>query len=455
MASNEIKNVEHVQDEEFYQELEQETTAIEKLPDECILSIFYYIRPRDRCNLARVSKRFNRLADQWFRASFAKKIVNVHWYPSVKLQLFGTSIVSLRLHFGTNVNNMKEICELCPNLKNLTLLSEISGKTFIQPFFRKQLSQMVELKLFSGIDWEGTPGCRNDFIAALKYCENLTTLELWDRYTPPNIMLVQLAKLIYGTISDYEPFLRATFPKLYHFHMDIPSHKDDTLSCELLNNFLQSNTSVRSLSITDSLNEIDLSCVFTFQCLERLSLITQDIDYIIPKLPQLYRLNYLQLCMCTDVHKDLLDKVLNSLMQLPNLNELSLLYSAPITMSETIKDTCIFRNEDLLRFKCLPKLKVLRMPIGTFARNYVTLRGISEALKQNPNWTAFYINEFRQDVSPDGSTFIDEDIHFKFCQDYFKRYGEGLTIETNKNLKYKAYKLTMNNPIHIFARGLE
>lgn len=115
MASNVLENVEHVQEGE----LDEGTATIEVLPDECILSIFEHLWRKDILALTLVTKRFNSIVDRWFCSKFSETTILIYQFPSLRLQKFGSSIISLRLSFDANEEIMEEICEQCPNLKKL------------------------------------------------------------------------------------------------------------------------------------------------------------------------------------------------------------------------------------------------------------------------------------------------------------------------------------------------
>lgn len=143
MASNIIGNAGHVQDEH----LDERTASIEKLPDECILSIFDYLAREDLCALTLVSKRFNGLANRSIRLLFSKREVYIGRYPSLKLQIFGSSITNLCIDLDASEEIMEEIlCKLCPNVTTL-ILKSIPVGAISQPYFREILSKLVELHI--------------------------------------------------------------------------------------------------------------------------------------------------------------------------------------------------------------------------------------------------------------------------------------------------------------------
>lgn len=197
MTSNAINNVEHVNDDE----LDDGRAAIEKLPDECILSIFDHLYQKSLLALTLVSKRFNDLADRSFRIKFAKTGVYIRMYPSLKVQKFGSSLTFLDLNFDVNEQIMEEICEFCPNLKKLRVKS-ITAQTFIRPFFGKMLSQIVDLDILKGFELESR--FLNEFISALQCCKNLTTLALGSD------------SALFKMTAKFDPFLHIVFPQLYH-----------------------------------------------------------------------------------------------------------------------------------------------------------------------------------------------------------------------------------------------
>lgn len=229
MTSNTIKNVVHVR----YGELNEQTAGIEKLPDECILSIFGCLGKKDLLVLTLVSKRFNTLANRSLRGFLGNFAHTVTRYPSLRIQNLGLSVKHLLLKFHVDETAMDEICELCLNLLIL-YFEKVSAQIFIRQFFRKTLSQMKELQIHEIMAMVETPKFRNDFISSLKYCENLSVLRLGAQCYEE-----------FKVTSCFEPFFRVVFPRLCEFKINF----NQISSIEFFKHFIQSNPSIRKLSI--------------------------------------------------------------------------------------------------------------------------------------------------------------------------------------------------------------
>lgn len=95
------------------------TTSIENLPNEILLLIFEQLSKKNLLVLSLVSKRFNRLSDREQRFRIGSRIIYITRLPSLKLQRFGSSINRLSFAYDVDEENVDQICELCPNFKEL------------------------------------------------------------------------------------------------------------------------------------------------------------------------------------------------------------------------------------------------------------------------------------------------------------------------------------------------
>lgn len=169
MASNAALNIENIPEDEM--EVDEDATGtIERLPDECLLSILDNLTEDNLIALSLVSKRFRKLADRMFRMRFANTNVAIQTFPSLKLQRFGSSIKTVNFLTGCDASKetTNELCELCPNLKNVQFFGKTFTEIFFNSLFRKMLPQFDKL-YFQEIVYEPeTPELRSDLIAACK-----------------------------------------------------------------------------------------------------------------------------------------------------------------------------------------------------------------------------------------------------------------------------------------------
>lgn len=432
MASNVNEIVGHNPEDE----LDERIAMIDKLPDECLLSIFDHLNKKDLLVLSLVSKRFNGLTDRSFRFRIAKIDVTIKKLPSLKLQKFGSSISSLNLFaFDVNEEIMAEICELCPNL-NILCVEKMSAQIFIKPFFRTTLSQLKILIIYGHLQMAGTPtpNYRNAFKSALQCCENLTRLRL-GRYE-------------HDEPSNFEPFLQVIFPKLRHFHIGL----DGISSPELFAPFLQLNTTIKSLLIEQLRLDVDLSVILTLERLERLTLNVRQSPQLSSILANLFQLNQLQYFMIVAPYtRRTFEAFFKSLKKFQNLTEIKLELGHP---TDSTTDLLDIRNEDLIQLKYLPNLEMFDID-GMVS--YVTLPCILEIIKKCTKLKTFIINGFRQNFSPDESILLDEDIYEKFSQSYFEKKQKNVKAYfiKEKSQRYKWFHIDFGNHIDLYKRCLE
>lgn len=194
--------------------------------------------------------------------------------------------------------------------------------------------------------------------------------------------------------------------------------------------------------------------------LEELSLdsgLTRNIHSIIPNLFQLNQLKSLRLH--TVFSRDTFDAFLGSMKYLQNRTEIDIDWPWMVENDEDDDDYYqldYIRNEDLLRFKCLPNLVKFTM---TTSHSHITLPGILKVLGHCPKWTELCVDGFRQQFSSDGNTLIDDDLYDKFRQFYYEKENTDVTTISNacftttpNKFKYKWYFLPRKNNIDLFQK---
>lgn len=361
MASNTIKNG-HVR----YGGLNKQTAGIEKLPDECIHSIFGCLRSsKDLLALTLVSKRFNTLANRSLRIFWGNFCHRVTRYPSLRVQKLGSSLKHLRLEFNVDENAIEEICKLCPNLEIL-YIKEVSAQIFIsiRQFFRKTLSQLKELEIHELMAMVQTAKSRNDVISSLQYCENLSVLRLGASYYDK-----------VKVTSCFEPFFEVVFPRLREFKINF----NHISSIEFFTHFTELNPSIRKLSI-----------------------VRTDFHPILPALLHLKQIQSLELN--TTFRRDIVEAILNLFSD--NKQVFHALKDLDINMSHNTNSEDAFCKDDLMLFKCLPKLEKLHFNIFP---TVITLYDALKLIRQCPNLTHISVGSFVQYYGPD-----DGDIYKKF-----------------------------------------
>lgn len=424
MASNTIQNDAVIP----ANELNEETAPIEKLPDECLLSILDHLTDVDLIAVSLVSNRFNVLADRMFRVEFANQIIAITKLPSKKLQKFGSSIRGLRFEFDVNEEIVEEVCELCPNLKRV-YFQGVVAETFTKSFVREMFPQLDVLQIERLIDIPDTSNFRRDIEATLQCCTHLYDLSLVSTTTP-------------GQTSNIAPFLQVVFPKLHRFKITL----NNDLSTVFLLNFLRSNKTIEILSIKTNQPDIDLSGIWELKQLDGLSLMFGE-DATIPSInPNAFQLHELSsLKICSAYSRDNFKAFFESLKYFQNLSKLRL------KLHNNLDSSIDIRNQDLMQLKYLPNLTSFDMSTGLSYGN-VTLLGILEFLKCCPKLTEFQICGFQRTFSADGSMFVDDNAYGKFCEGYFNKVGR---IRTRTcNCKWYTY-CSAFNLIHILKRCLE
>lgn len=230
--------------------LDAEAATIDRLPDNCILTIFDHLPEEDILALKLVSKHLSSLSYRSLRMR------NVHNIVEPKT-FVGLSVTTLELEYDVDQEMVEEICDHCPNLKTLSLFG-ISCESFSNIFFRKMLSQLDELSIFKifstpNSETSETSEFRDDIKVALQCCDKLKSLAL--------------GSIRFDDVSDFEPIFQLKFPKLRRFQINL----DFARSSKYFTHFLKSHSEIRSLHISHSKhNDIDLSAVLCLQHLEEL-----------------------------------------------------------------------------------------------------------------------------------------------------------------------------------------
>lgn len=364
------------------------------------------------------------LTERSFRLKFANKHVQISKLPSKRLQKFGSSMQAVAIRCEVTDDFLVDICERCPNLKSFALRS-VWATSFYNPIFRKTLSRLKELEIgeIRSISSKGLQ-------AAMQCCENLTSL----------MLAMEQPNRVNSWESHFEPVLKVKFPKLRRFQINLK----DFLTSDIFTYFLQINSTIKSLQLQNKRDEMDLSCILKLQTLEKLILLAYDsscLHSIIPNLFQLKKLRTLEISSAyrRDVFKTFF----------ASFNRFQHLSSVLINLGRDDDRGVVYDidDQDLMHLKYFPNLTDFTMT-NRGNRTFVTLPGIVKAVKHCPKLTFFYICGFRQNLSPDGITFMDEDIYESFFQilkqdnvkrviqnhGYFRWYGICLPINIYKTV---------------------
>lgn len=392
--------------------------TLDKLPKECIDTILDNLSPQDLLSVGLVSKHLHGFTDRAIRRLLEIALINVGEFPSASLHRYGSSIKRLNLEhlecFGT-VKVMREVCELCPNITELSLggLWGICSKNFTQPYFIKMLSQLQKLSIRQLIYPGDLFKSQGDLKAALKCCKNLTTLSLGRCG----------GNYYYQIRWNFEIFFQVVFPKLRTFEINF----DRCLSNGLFTNFLRSNSTIKLLWIQTKDTFTDLSGIFQLNQLEALTLISNDNPYTYMMIPQLYRLSELRcLSLTTAFSRDVFERFYCSFGQMTNLRKLI------ITLADNGLPRCnAFLNDDLFLLKLLPSLTTFHL-ITQSPRSLtsVKLSGVLETLELCPNLTDIYIAGLHR-----ADNFLGE--HFKYGNlnhAYKQKKGRDILMEYHPRL---------------------
>lgn len=409
--------------------LAEETTPIDKLPDECILVIFGLLSREELIPLTLVSKRFKKLTDKSYRAKWANTHVAIRKWPSLKLELFGESIKSLGLLFMLDEDVMEDICVLCPNIRELYLLG-LSAVTFSKLFFHKVLSQLRELHIERLIDIPDTPKFRKDLKAALQCCENLKCLRL-----APHSKTKK---------SNFEMFFKVFYPKLNRFEINV----DNSEKNELFGRFLQTNSRLKSLSLKNNRTATDMSPILELQKLEELILISYgEPDLLAPVVSNLYHLSDLpHLELELRYKKDVFETFFKSLRRFQNLREIIIYVLGTDGQRLDIDD------HDLMQLKYLPNLTVFKLFTLQNCTN-ITLPGALRVLKYTPNLSVFRLSGFRQKLDRDERTLMDDGVYEKFRNAYLEKENQSVEIYSTGDSKW--YRIGTKNWLDLLKRCLE